>query len=92
MATVFAFLSTPAYSMRALRAPLCRASSTVLRGGSTAMSNPLLDMSSLPKFDKITAPDVKPAVESVLSTLDEEFVAFESKLTATDNPTCTLQP
>ena len=53
-----------------------------LRGGSMRMASALLEQTGLPKFDRIDTQDVKPAVQTVLETLDTEFKSLESELEA----------
>lgn len=49
---------------------------------STVTENPLLQSSSLPKFTSITPADLTPAIESILSQLEDDFTAMESNLSA----------
>ena len=56
-----------------------------LRGGGAARmavaeANPLLQQDSLPRFGGISAADVKPAMSSLLESLETDFEAFENKL------------
>jgi len=49
----------------------------------SAVDNPLLAQEGLPAFDTIAHTHVKPAVGSLLSSLEEGLAAFEEKLDAT---------
>ncbi len=65
--------------------------SRVFRGGATqtsgtrlsssTVSNPLLSQESLPRFSEVEAQHLKPAVQSLLAKMKDDFTSFESKLT-----------
>ena len=61
-----------------VRAPASRVAG--LRGGSVRMKSALLEQTGLPKFDVIDTPDVKPAVQAVLTNLDTDFKSLETSL------------
>ena len=44
------------------------------------MKSALLEQTGLPKFDVIDTPDVKPAVQAVLTNLDTDFKSLETSL------------
>ncbi|EED88210.1 oligopeptidase [Thalassiosira pseudonana CCMP1335] len=55
--------------------------STVTDESTTATSaNPLLESTSLPKFDSISASQLTPAMKSILSKLEADFAAMESEM------------
>jgi len=61
----------------ALRGTARRATATV---ADPEVSNPLLDTSGLPRFTSVETEHVKPAISSVLETLQSDFKQFEEGL------------
>ena len=48
--------------------------------------NPLLQQEALPKFDAISATDVKPGITGALEALEAQFASLEASLATTDSP------
>lgn len=62
---------------------------SVVSGKSPAppvLENPLLKQGGLPQFQLISAPDVKPAVQELLSNLDADLLRLESVLADSESP------
>jgi oligopeptidase A len=53
---------------------------------STMVENPMLQQEDLPKFKSIEAEHVTPAVDGLLEKLEQDFEAFESKLSSKEMP------
>ena len=57
---------------------------TAMSSTAIATDNPLLQQEDLPKFSKIGAKDLTPAVEMLLEKMETDFSSLESKLAAGD--------
>ena len=83
------FMASYAVRARAFTSRFARImthSSSTSRPMSTMVENPMLQQEDLPKFKSIEAEHVTPAVDGLLEKLEQDFEAFESKLSSKEMP------